>query len=103
PCLSSRIAYGVGVTPERVQRVDRAERFLREEFGLREFRVRHEANDLARLELPPETLARFIDPEIRQKVVEHLKSLGFKFVTIDLEGFRSGSLNAVLPVLDARL
>ena len=56
PCLSSRIAYGLAVTPERVERVDRAEQFLREEFGLREFRVRHEAGDLARIEVPLEAL-----------------------------------------------
>jgi uncharacterized protein len=98
PCLSSRIAYGVAVTPERVQRVDRAEKFLREEFGLVEFRVRHEAHELARLEVPPAELARFLDPEVRQKVIAHLRSLGFKYVTLDLEGFRSGSMNAVLPL-----
>lgn len=98
PCLSSRIAYGVAVTPERVRRVDDAERFLREEFALREFRVRHEANDLARLELPADRLAEFLDPAIRQRVTARLHELGFKYVTLDLDGFRSGSMNAVLPV-----
>ncbi|QDU36630.1 tRNA-specific 2-thiouridylase MnmA [Maioricimonas rarisocia] len=96
PCLSSRIAYGVEVTPERVRRVDDAERFLRETFGLRELRVRLEANELGRIEVPLESLPALI--ERRADVVEHLTSLGFRYVTLDLEGFRSGSLNAVLPV-----
>lgn len=98
PCLSSRIAYGVEVTPERVRRVDAAEQFLRQQFGLREFRVRHEANGLARLELPPDRIAEFLAPEVRHRVSAHLRSLGFKYVTIDLDGFRSGSMNAVVPV-----
>ena len=98
PCLSSRIAYGVEVTPERVRRVDAAEQFLRQQFGLREFRVRHEANDLARLELPADRIAEFLAPEVRHRVSAHLRSLGFKYVTIDLDGFRSGSMNAVVPV-----
>ena len=98
PCLSSRIAYGVAVTPERVDRIDRAERYLREQFQLAEFRVRHEANDLARIEVPPAELAQFLDPAVREKITSQLKSWGFKFVTLDLEGFRSGSMNAVLPI-----
>jgi uncharacterized protein len=100
PCLSSRIAYGVGVTPERVERVNAAERWLRETYGLREFRVRHEANDLARLEVPADQIARFLAPEVREAIATKLKSLGFKFVSLDLEGFRSGSLNAALVQLN---
>jgi uncharacterized protein len=103
PCLSSRIAYGVAVTPERVQRVDRAEKYLRETYGLVEFRVRHEEHDLARLEVPPAEISRFLDPEVRRQVVSHLRELGFKFVTLDLEGFRSGSMNAVLPLTSLSL
>lgn len=98
PCLSSRIAYGVEVTPERVRRVDQAEQFLRKEFGLRELRVRHEANDLARIEVATEALAQLADPQFRGRICEHLRSLGFKFITLDLDGFRSGSLNSVLPI-----
>lgn len=98
PCLSSRIAYGVSVTPERVARVDAAERYLREEFGLREFRVRHEAHDLARIEVPADQIARFLDADVRERIAARLHALGFKFVTLDLDGFRSGSMNAVLPV-----
>lgn len=98
PCLSSRIAYGLEVTPERVRRVDAAEQFLRQEFGLREFRVRHEANDLARIEVPEPDVPRLVAPENRRRITAELHRLGFKFVTIDLDGFRSGSLNAVIPV-----
>lgn len=98
PCLSSRIAYGVEVTEERARRVDQAEQFLRDEFGLREFRVRLEANELARLELPLEELPRFLEPGVRERVSMKLRELGFKYVTLDLDGFRSGSMNAVLPV-----
>lgn len=98
PCLSSRIAYGLEVTPERVRRVDAAERFLKELLQIDELRVRHEANDLARIEVPSPELPRLLEPAVTQGVTSHLKSLGFRFVTIDLEGFRSGSLNAVVPV-----
>jgi uncharacterized protein len=98
PCLSSRIAYGLAVTPERVERVDKAEEFLRLEFGLREFRVRHEAGDLARIEVPISELPRLISEPARKAIAEKLHSLGFKFVSLDLDGFRSGSMNAVVPL-----
>ncbi|HEX6984626.1 MAG TPA: ATP-dependent sacrificial sulfur transferase LarE, partial [Planctomycetaceae bacterium] len=98
PCLSSRVAYGVEVTPERVARIDAAERFLGEEFGLRELRVRLEANDLARIEVPTTALPRLAEPDSRERIVGRLRELGFRYVTLDLEGFRSGSLNAVLPI-----
>jgi len=98
PCLSSRIAYGLEVTPERVRRVDDAEHFLRDLIGVRELRVRHEANDLARIELPSTAIAKLAVAETAKAVTDHFKSLGFQYVTIDLEGFRSGSMNDVLPV-----
>ncbi|MFN0197648.1 MAG: ATP-dependent sacrificial sulfur transferase LarE [Planctomycetaceae bacterium] len=100
PCLSSRIAYGVEVTPERVKRVDDSERFLREQLGIEELRVRHEAHDLARIELPLAALPRLTDDRLRTAIVEHLRSLGFKYVTLDLEGFRSGSMNLVHLAID---
>lgn len=100
PCLSSRIAYGLEVTPERVRRVDLAEQFLKQLLNLRELRVRHEAHDLARIEVPNEALIRVLDPSIKVEIITRLHSLGFKYVTIDLEGFRSGSLNAVLKLVD---
>ncbi len=96
PCLSSRIAYGVEVTPERVARVDAAERFLRERLNLRELRVRLEAGELARIEVPLPDLPRLLGPELRREIAAHFRGLGFRFVTVDLEGFRSGSLNAVI-------
>ena len=98
PCLSSRIAYGLAVTPERVERVDKAERFLRTEFGLRELRVRHEENGLARIEVPLSTLPRLVEPAARKTISDRFRTLGFRYVTIDLDGFRSGSMNAVLPL-----
>lgn len=98
PCLSSRIAYGVPVTPERVRRIDAAEQFLAIELGTRELRVRLEAGELARIEVPLDLLPRLLEPELRQRTVAELERLGFRCVTIDLAGFRSGSLNALLPV-----
>jgi uncharacterized protein len=96
PCLSSRIAYGEEVTPERLVRIDQAERFLRER-GFQPMRVRYHGGEMARIELPGEALPRLLEPEFRSQVVQFFKSLGFKYVSLDLEGFRSGSLNAVLP------
>jgi uncharacterized protein len=97
PCLSSRIAYGETVTPERLAMIGGAERFLRE-LGFQPLRVRYHKGDMARIEVSPEALPRFFELGFREEVVEKLKSLGFKFVSVDLEGFRSGSLNAVLAV-----
>jgi uncharacterized protein len=96
PCLSSRIAYGESVSPERLAMIDKAERFLRER-GFQPLRVRYHKGDVARIEVAPDALARFADAEFRRAVVEHFKAAGFKYVALDLEGFRSGSLNAMLP------
>ncbi len=96
PCLSSRIAYGEQVTPERLAMIDKAERFLRER-GFQPLRVRYHKGDMARIEVSWEAMAKFADPQFRREVVEALKSAGFKYVALDLEGFRSGSLNEVLP------
>ena len=94
PCLSSRIAYGTPVTIERLSAVDRGEEILRE-LGFRQFRVRHH-DSLVRLEIDPSEM----DHALKRKVVEELGSrfreLGFKYVTLDLNGFRSGSMNEVL-------
>jgi uncharacterized protein len=100
PCLSSRIAYGVPVTAERVQRIDAAEQFLRTQLNLRELRVRCEANELARIEVPMEAIGALASPALRDTIRQKLHELGFRYVTLDLDGFRSGSLNSVLPVLD---
>jgi uncharacterized protein len=96
PCLSSRVAYGEPVTPERLAMIDRAERFLRER-GFRPLRVRYHKGDLARIEVSPEMLPQLIEPAFRRELTAELKAAGFKYVSVDLEGFRSGSMNAILP------
>jgi uncharacterized protein len=93
-CLSSRIAYGIEVTPERLAVVENGEAALRE-LGFRQFRVRHHDN-LVRIEIAPEELPRALAPEMAAKFVAIFKPLGFSFVTLDLEGYRSGSLNTHL-------
>ncbi|HEV2685966.1 MAG TPA: ATP-dependent sacrificial sulfur transferase LarE, partial [Actinomycetota bacterium] len=93
-CLASRIAYGIEVTPERLDRVARAEAFLRK-LGLLQLRVR-DHGDLARIEVPLGNVEQLAEPMVRAQIVEHLKGLGFVHVTLDLEGFRSGSMNASL-------
>jgi uncharacterized protein len=93
-CLASRIAYGIEVTPERLDRIARAESFLRS-LGLRQLRVR-DHGDLARIEVPLENVEQLAEPVVRAQIVEHLKDLGFVHVTLDLEGFRSGSMNSSL-------
>jgi pyridinium-3,5-biscarboxylic acid mononucleotide sulfurtransferase len=95
PCLSSRVAYGEEVTPQRLQMIDQAEQLLRS-LDLRTVRVRYHRGDLARLEVPAEAISRLAEPETRQRLAAELKRLGFKYVTLDLEGFRSGSQNAAL-------
>ncbi len=96
PCLSSRIAYGQEVTPERLAMIDGAEKFLRG-LDFQPLRVRYHQGDMARIEVSADALTRLIEPELRQRVVERLREIGFKYVSIDLEGFRSGSLNELLP------
>lgn len=95
PCLSSRFPYGTEITVEGLQRVAAAEGVLRE-LGFRECRVR--AHDpIARIEVPAADLSRLAQPDIREAVVAKLRAIGFRYVTLDLQGFRSGSLNEVLP------
>ena len=97
PCLSSRVAYGEDPTPERVQMIDQAEQWLRQR-GLRILRVRYHKGDLARIEVSPDDLPRLVELELRGELITAFRVLGFKFVTLDLEGFRSGSMNSVIPV-----
>lgn len=96
PCLSSRIAYGTTVTIERLEKVDRGEEILRE-FGFREFRVRHH-DTLVRLEISPAEMDRALQKEVVDQLAERFRALGFKYVTLDLHGFRSGSMNEALPI-----
>ena len=102
PCLSSRLAPGVEVTRERTGRVEAAEKYLHD-LGWRECRVRLHEGELARVEVPAATLARLADPLLREDFVRRLKELGFKYVTLDLEGFRSGSLNDLVSLEFKRL
>jgi uncharacterized protein len=95
-CLSSRIEYGRPVTVEALAAVERAEELLRS-LGFRIFRVRHHG-EIARIEVAAEELARLLERAVLERVVKGVKALGFKFVTVDLEGYRSGSMNSVLPV-----
>jgi uncharacterized protein len=102
PCLSSRLAPGVQVTPERTGRVEEAEKYLRE-LGLRECRVRLHEGELARVEVPIGELPRFAEVQIREGLTRRLKELGFRYVTLDLEGFRSGSLNELVSLENRRM
>lgn len=97
-CLSSRIEYGRAVTPENLAAVEGAEDLLRA-LSFRIFRVRHHG-DIARIEVAREEMPALLEPNTVATVVSGMKALGFKFVTIDLEGYRSGSMNTVLPVSD---
>lgn len=102
PCLASRIAYGEEATPERMAIIEQAERLVRE-LGFRELRVRFHAGDLARIEVPLEGLPRLVDPEVRDRLARGFRELGFRFVTLDLEGFRSGNLNTLVPIESLRI
>lgn len=99
PCLSSRIAYGEEVTPERLRMVDQTERYLRN-LGLKEVRVRYHRGDLARIEVPADEISRLMHDSTRLELVAQLQSLGFRFISLDLMGFQSGSLNRLVQ-LDA--
>jgi uncharacterized protein len=97
PCLSSRLAPGVEVTRERTGRVEAAEVYLRR-LGYRECRVRLHEGELARIEVPAAELARLADPAVREALARAFKELGFRYVTLDLEGFRSGNLNELISL-----
>lgn len=99
-CLSSRFPYGSPITPEKLRQVEEAEEFLRDH-GFRAFRVRHHET-IARIEVPPEEMPRFLDPDFRNALVQRFRDIGFLFVTLDLTGLRSGSMNELLHVLPVR-
>jgi uncharacterized protein len=99
-CLSSRIEYGRPVTREALAAVEAGEDALRA-LGFRQFRVRHHGQ-IARIEISREELPRALSPEMASEFVRIFKSLGFTYVTLDLEGFRSGSMNALLPLSTIR-
>lgn len=95
-CLSSRVEYGRAVTPEVLAVVERGEDALRG-LGFRQFRVRHHG-EIVRIEIAPEEMPRALTPAVAAEFTRIFKALGFAYVTLDLEGFRSGSMNAALRV-----
>ncbi len=97
PCLSSRLAPGLAVTPERTLRIERAEAFLHD-LGLRVCRVRYHEGDLARIEVEPEQLGSLARPETRHRIDAEFRRLGFRFVALDLAGFQSGNMNQLVPL-----
>src|SRR5262249_7447023 len=95
PCLASRIPYGTPITRENLPQIARAEALLRDQ-GFRELRVRHHG-ETARLEVPLAEMAVLTRPGVRERVVDGLRALGYRWVTLDLEGLRSGNLNPQRP------
>ncbi|HWC20569.1 MAG TPA: ATP-dependent sacrificial sulfur transferase LarE [Terriglobales bacterium] len=100
-CLSSRIEYGRPVTREALAAIEAGEDALRE-LGFQQARVRHHG-EIVRIEIAREELARAFSPEMGARLVPIFKKLGFKYVTLDCEGYRSGSMNAVLPIEQIRM
>jgi pyridinium-3,5-biscarboxylic acid mononucleotide sulfurtransferase len=94
PCLSSRFPYGTEIDLEKLRKVGACELFLKQ-LHFREFRVRYHG-ELARIELAPNEIERMLDPSLRAAIVSKFKEVGFNYVSVDLQGFRSGSLNEVL-------
>ena len=93
-CLSSRLPYGTEVTPERLRQIEQGEERLRA-LGFRQLRLRHHG-ELARIEIDPSELARALEPQMARALVAAIKPLGFRYVSLDLEGYRTGALNEVL-------
>ncbi len=96
PCLSSRVQYGERITPQKLKRVERAESFLKS-LGFSECRVRHHDN-LARVEVPLNDIAALAEPDMRERIDARFRELGYQYVTLDLRGFRSGSMNELIPL-----
>jgi pyridinium-3,5-biscarboxylic acid mononucleotide sulfurtransferase len=96
PCLSSRFPYGVEITEEKLRQVDRAEAFLRD-MGFRNFRVRHHET-LARIEIDLAEMPQILDADLLEVINREFRSLGYHYVTLDMQGFRSGSLNELLKL-----
>lgn len=94
PCLSTRIPYGTKITSDALKRIDDAETFLLA-LGIKQLRLRAH-DDIVRIEVAREDFALLLDPEISQRISSHLKELGFRYITLDLEGYRQGAMNEVL-------
>ncbi len=95
PCLCSRIDYGIEITEDMLYQIYKAESFLQNEFNLRTLRVRLHPNNLARIEVPHYQIINILTPEALKMITVELKKLGFSYITLDLEGFRSGSLDRI--------
>jgi pyridinium-3,5-biscarboxylic acid mononucleotide sulfurtransferase len=94
-CLSSRFPYGQSIDKMKLSKIDRAENILRDS-GFRYFRARHHDDQTVRIEVDQEELKKFSDDDFRRRIVSEMKKLGFVYITLDLMGFRSGSMNEVL-------
>lgn len=93
-CLASRIPYGENITQAALRKIEKAEEFIRHS-GIKQARVRYHG-DIARIEIEKKDIKRFLDKKFCDKIIKHLRQLGFKYITLDLEGYRTGSLNEVL-------
>jgi uncharacterized protein len=93
-CLASRFPYGDQITPHALKQIETAEQYLIG-LGFSQVRVRHHGKT-ARIEIPPEEIASLLDPRTRSRIVRRLKAIGFTYITLDLQGYRSGSMNEVL-------
>jgi uncharacterized protein len=93
-CLATRIEYGIRIEPEILARIDEAEEFLRK-FGFRQVRVRHHGT-IARIEVEPEEITRLASPDLRDAIAQKFEELGYSYTTLDIRGYRMGSMNAVL-------
>lgn len=100
-CLASRIPYGATITREKLAAVEQAEEYLIE-LGFKQFRVRHHG-EIARIEVPPQDRHRFFDEHVMDKLVKQYKKMGFTYVTLDLEGYRTGSMNETLTTEEKKL
>lgn len=97
-CFSSRIPYNEGIDKEKLERIRKAEKFLRNQYQLSQLRVRHHKDKLARIEMLPEELNKVMNKKDLKLITKELKQIGFNYITLDLEGFRSGSMNEVLDL-----
>lgn len=96
-CLSSRFPYGMKIEPARLKAIDKAESLIYD-LGFKTVRVRHHDERTARIEVGVDELARMIEPEVRNTILNALRDLGFSYITLDLQGFQSGSMNRVLSI-----
>ncbi len=94
-CLSSRFPYGYGIEKDKLKKIDAAETLLRDN-GFKYFRVRHHDDNTVRIEVGKDEIQRLLNGSLRETIVNEIKKLGFKYITLDLEGYRTGSMNEVL-------